>query len=286
MDEQNQHNKQRQSFDEMVAAARAAGGREVRPNGLPVVYLRCDGTMMEHPHADDPNYLFPVEVDGPSPYHPNLHALIYANDFAAVTLYEHCYFLWSVRDGTPNGGSIQSTEERLSPAAIAAIQHHLAQKALKTSPETRSTFMDGLLDAMVKSLGIAAGDWCPKAARTDEELRVAFDRWKTVGVHGITGLALYHRGPDGAFVFDRFATQEEDDAFIRVHQTSLASLMVWRAAAESAAEAQRERDEAIAAARREGAEAMREACAKAAEHERTWDIAVRIRALPTTGGKP
>lgn len=41
---------------------------------------------------------------------------------------------------------------------------------------------------------------------------------------------------------------------------------------------------AIAAARRAGAEAMREACAKQAEHEGTWDIAAALRALPLPEG--
>jgi hypothetical protein len=74
------------TWAEMVAAARDDGATEYRPNGLPVACIRADGALLEHEHADHPDYLFPVTVTG-------------------VAL----------------GGSIQQKGARLAPESVAKI---------------------------------------------------------------------------------------------------------------------------------------------------------------------
>lgn len=92
-------------------------------------------------------------------------------------------------------------------------------------------------DALPEMLRAGVGGTEPtKAAKTDEELRAALAIVKEMGRY--SGQTVYRKVGD-AFVFVRWATQEEDDAFVTVFQTGLAA--GWRARAE--------RDAVIAAAR-------------------------------------
>jgi hypothetical protein len=51
------------------------------------------------------------------------HALIYTDGHIAVTLYEHCYAMWRVSDGTIAGGSLWNKGEwRLTPESVTRIQ--------------------------------------------------------------------------------------------------------------------------------------------------------------------
>lgn len=112
--------------DCIIATARAAGGEVIAPNGLPPTCIRFDGAMLEHEHADHPDYKFPVDVDGKGfpdditagfNEYPQSHALVYANESIAVTIYECNYAMWSLRDGEPIGGRYQREHERLSEAS-------------------------------------------------------------------------------------------------------------------------------------------------------------------------
>lgn len=102
-------------------------GKTVAPNNLPITCVRADSTMLEHEHADHPDYKFPIVArfhksveqqmeegaawqDGEGNVIPmtredvdsiseQTHALIYADRSIALTLYECCYAMWSLRDG-------------------------------------------------------------------------------------------------------------------------------------------------------------------------------------------
>lgn len=106
----------------MVKEAKGLGGKVVCPNGLPIRCIRYDHTMLEHEHADHPNYKFPVvaeyikdieevthrDEDGSILWcsSPQTHALIYSDDDVALTLYEYCHAMWSVRTGELLYGSL------------------------------------------------------------------------------------------------------------------------------------------------------------------------------------
>ena len=104
------------SWDYYVAQARADGCPEYAPNGLPIRSVRADGLLLEHPDADHPTYIFPVDVDGEDHpetielgwrEYPQSHALIYTDGRIAITLYECDYAIWSLCSGEPRGGRCQ-----------------------------------------------------------------------------------------------------------------------------------------------------------------------------------
>ena len=110
------------SWECMVEEAKELGGQIICPNGLPIRCIRHDHAMLEHEHADHPNYKFPVaaeyagdvedvthrDEDGTVLYvsSPQTHALIYNDGDVALTLYEHCHAMWSVRSGELLYGSL------------------------------------------------------------------------------------------------------------------------------------------------------------------------------------
>ena len=125
-------------FQCMIEAAKAEGGEVHTPNGLPIKSIHANANMYEHEHGDHPDYKFPVEIEyvgpiGEDEIHdytmitgkepPNeeavrrlngqTHALIYTDGTVAVTLYECCYAMWSVKSGKYLGGKYAS-EYRLS----------------------------------------------------------------------------------------------------------------------------------------------------------------------------
>lgn len=51
------------SWNERIERALAEGAQVFRRNGLPIVCQRFDGALLEHEHADHPDYKFPVEVE-------------------------------------------------------------------------------------------------------------------------------------------------------------------------------------------------------------------------------
>jgi uncharacterized DUF497 family protein len=62
-----------QEWKERVEQAKAAGAEVFQKNGLPIACIRHDGALLEHEHADHPDYKFPVEVeyhaDKPDTFH-------------------------------------------------------------------------------------------------------------------------------------------------------------------------------------------------------------------------
>jgi len=126
------------SWDCQVAEAKEAGGTVFTPNDLPISCIRADGTMLENEHGDHRDYKFPVvtEYIGPPPpppeeqepgilyeNHPETHALIYTDGCVAITLYECCYAMWHVKDGSLGGGALwKKGEWKLSETAIAEIK--------------------------------------------------------------------------------------------------------------------------------------------------------------------
>lgn len=114
------------SWECNIAHAKANGGVVHTPNGLPITTIKHDGTMMEHEHADHPDYKFPVTIEYVGKQDPRKffwgeqdvtdimvemcklqdHALIYTDGTIAVTLYECCYAMWTLHDGKFHGGSL------------------------------------------------------------------------------------------------------------------------------------------------------------------------------------
>lgn len=125
------------SWDIQVAAATAAGGRVFAPNGLPVNCIRHDCTMLEHEHADHPDYKFPVAVNYVGPAHdlpdwdtshcPESHALIYFDSCIAVTLYEYCYAMWSTANGKLMAGSLCARSDWVLSEETLGKIHNLQQ---------------------------------------------------------------------------------------------------------------------------------------------------------------
>lgn len=77
------------------------------------------------------------------------------------------------------------------------------------------------LDALPEMLRVGVGGARPaKAAKTDEELRAALAIVKAGGRY--SGRSLYRKEGD-AFIFERHATQAEDDAYMTVYHTGLAA---------------------------------------------------------------
>jgi hypothetical protein len=115
-------------WDEKVQELTEEGYPKICPNDLPVRCIMYDGTMMEHDAARHPDYKFPVGADyigkediglmtdseGKSYSDAHLaevlsyeeHALLYCDGYIAVTIYECCYAMWNVADGSVQGGSL------------------------------------------------------------------------------------------------------------------------------------------------------------------------------------
>ncbi len=97
-----------------VGNAKALGGKVICPNGMPVACIRHDGAMLEHPHANHPDYKFPVVAnhigeqeklpEWDTSYEPQTHALIYTDGTVALTLYECTYCIFRLSDGTSIAG--------------------------------------------------------------------------------------------------------------------------------------------------------------------------------------
>lgn len=117
------------NFDCQILAAKNSGGKIVQPNGLPILCVKADGTMLEHGHGDHPDYKFPVKIEYVGfiddhdfkeannisgkvcsesdvlDYKSEIHALIYYDSYIAITLYECWYAMWSIKTGQLFGGS-------------------------------------------------------------------------------------------------------------------------------------------------------------------------------------
>lgn len=94
------------SYECHIAAARADGAVEHLPNGLPIRCITGDGKLLEVANGDHPDYIFPVDVEGPPETIGDIeypggefHALIYTDGNIALTLYECEYYLWLLPSG-------------------------------------------------------------------------------------------------------------------------------------------------------------------------------------------
>ena len=121
-----------------IAEARKNGGREHLPNGLPIRSITRDWTMIEHEHGDHPDYKFPVDIQWHGPPEEVIdrnddgsvmfddsertHALLFADDAIALTLYECNYTLWRLVDGTLHGGPYHEGPWRLSEESLTKIR--------------------------------------------------------------------------------------------------------------------------------------------------------------------
>lgn len=129
----------RETWDETVARLTAEGAVVHTPNGLPVRCIRHDGMMLECGNGDHPNYLFPVFVEyiGQLPEdtadwerdylsHPQLYAVIFADDAVVLTLFECCYYLFHHTD---NGRCANDPDLRLTPLSCVWIKERLAARS-------------------------------------------------------------------------------------------------------------------------------------------------------------
>lgn len=97
-------------WEARIAQEKAAGAKVITPNGLPIRCIR-DGALLEDEHGDHPDYKFPVDVDylyapGKITKAAETHALIYTDGHIAVSIYECCYAMWSLRDGSVISGDL------------------------------------------------------------------------------------------------------------------------------------------------------------------------------------
>lgn len=135
------------SWDDQVRELRESGAKVIAPNNLPIKVIRHDGTLLEHEAAEHPDYKFPVtaeyigtgpvdclidehgnEIPLPADIEESLryetHALIYADECVAVTIYECCYHMWSLSKGKElrNPFSISRTDWRLDSESLNKIK--------------------------------------------------------------------------------------------------------------------------------------------------------------------
>jgi hypothetical protein len=119
-------------WDCLVQDRLAHGAKIHAPNGLPV---RCTAgnLLVECEHGDHADYKFPITIDFigdtskfgfvsgdgnggivETPATPEeiegfsheTHAVIYTDGYVVVTMNEHCYAMWSVRNGECWGGNL------------------------------------------------------------------------------------------------------------------------------------------------------------------------------------
>lgn len=121
------------SWECSVALAKRSGGKVIAPNNLPIKCIKFDNTMLEHEHADHPDYKFPVSIEYAGELPSNLSyedkldyekceaALIYNDRSIAITIYECCYDMFSLRSGKHIGGDSWDKNWRLSKTSIDKI---------------------------------------------------------------------------------------------------------------------------------------------------------------------
>lgn len=104
-------------WDCHIKMAQKLGGKDYRPNELPVNCIMANGTMLECEHGNHPSYKFPIIVEIPekdckahftyelsdeeikNESTRERHAVIFFDDTVALTLFEHSYYMWSLNDG-------------------------------------------------------------------------------------------------------------------------------------------------------------------------------------------
>jgi hypothetical protein len=154
----------------IIEMHKKAGHPQYTPNNLPIMCIRADGLMLEIEGGDHPDYKFPVQADYIGPKDETryqtidgsgnisvmedwwkeaidheAHALLYANESVAVTLYETCSAVWALSPkrrllpdktweilapaGRCIGGSLwRDGEWALTQESLDKIQEYLKQK--------------------------------------------------------------------------------------------------------------------------------------------------------------
>lgn len=141
-----------------VEHAKSEGLQVVAPNGLPIVIITSD-KVMEHEHADHADYKFPVDIEYVGVVDDDYmidfemlsgrmgsedevrrslmetHALVYANDNVAVTMFEHCYAFWYTKSNKLVYGTLWKPNNwRLSEDSLFKVRTYAASK--KINPRT------------------------------------------------------------------------------------------------------------------------------------------------------
>lgn len=116
----------------IVESAKKEGGKIIAPNNLPICCVDASGDLLEHEHAKNPDYKFPVEVEfiGIKPELPNWdtsysnekHAFLYIDDYIITTLHEYNYHFWSLIDGFALSGDSYANNWKLTPISIKKIK--------------------------------------------------------------------------------------------------------------------------------------------------------------------
>lgn len=122
-----------------VDQAKKDGGTVHCPNGLPVRCITRDNLLIECEHGDHPDYKFPVEVgrerflerDDERKFN-DMHALIYTDGSIALTMYECCYGVWSLKDGMILHGPSWMRGQKLTEESLKKIRS--LQQSAETSP--------------------------------------------------------------------------------------------------------------------------------------------------------
>lgn len=188
----------------------------------------CRGTRAEHLRGDDDSHACVAVAWGDTEEEARRTAERIAEDHGAAARLREVADALGVGYVSPSETAPRCVAEAKRLRGVAAAV-----------ADVRRDVVAGVLAAM--AAGVAAGDdRFPRAAATQAEFDEAVARWEAVAVRCFTGIALYDRDGAGGFTLSRMATQTEDDAFIRVHQTMAAALLAWRSAAEGA---RAERDE-------------------------------------------
>lgn len=100
------------SWDERVQTGLLTGGVSYTPNGLPIKCLNGTGIYTEGEHGHHVDYKFPatIEYTGPArrdscgEFSKDIVYPIYSDGYAVLAMYEYCYTIWSLRDGSFLGG--------------------------------------------------------------------------------------------------------------------------------------------------------------------------------------
>lgn len=128
-----------ETWIEKVQELRDSGSTVIAPNNLPIRCIRHDGVLLEHEHADHPDYKFPVHVDahdillGPNgseePFEEvQVHALLWADEFVALLLYEAQYDLWSLKTGKKLKALTTEDLPRLQEKSLSKILTFVSKK--------------------------------------------------------------------------------------------------------------------------------------------------------------
>lgn len=198
-----------------------AQGPETREAG----YARhsvCRGTRAEHLRGDDDSHVCVAVAWGETEEEARRTAELIAEDHDAAARLRDVADALGVEYVSPSETAARCAAEAARLRGVAA-----------SIADVRRDVVAGVIAAMAAGVG-AADERFPRAAATQAEFDEAVARWEAAAVHGLAGIALYDRDGGGGFTLRRMATQAEDDAFIRVHQTMAAALLAWRSAAEEA----------------------------------------------------